>query len=99
VNSATDPSTPLNSPFSTPLSRREQLKSPSTDHEHDPEEEERGPRADQQVKQTLERSVSLVNEMSREENILRARLKKMETERAGLYAQVPRLPPVALTLG
>jgi hypothetical protein len=93
VNSATDPSTPLNSPFLTPVSRREQLKSPSTDHEQDAEEDKGSSTktiADRQVKQSLERSVSLVNEMSREENILRARLKKMEAERAGLYAQVPR---------
>jgi hypothetical protein len=75
------------------VSKREQLQTPSTDQEDEEERDSRRSLRDQQhVKQTLERSVSLVNEMSREENVLRARLKKMETERTGLYTQVT-LPP------
>jgi hypothetical protein len=94
VNQATDPATPLNSPFATPMSRREQLHTPSTDQEDEEERDFKKPLPEQQhVKQTLERSVSLVNEMSREENLLRARLKKMEIERTGLYSQVTSTSP------
>lgn len=80
--------------------KREQLQTPSTDQEDEEERDSRKSLRDQQhVKQTLERSVSLVNEMSREENVLRARLKKMETERTGLYTQVTAITPLPPAVG
>lgn len=65
------------------------MHTPMTDHEEE-EEKEKKSRTEHEVKLSLERSASLVDEMSREENVLRARLQKMGVERDGLYKQVAR---------
>ena len=43
-----------------------------------------------QIQSKLQQNASIIEDMSREENVLRVRLKRMEEERTQLYSKVCR---------